>query len=40
MRVIPMLTWSYVQVWQFINLHQIPVCSLYQDGWARLNPKP
>ena len=32
MRVNPIITWSYGLVWQFINLHKIPVCSLYQDG--------
>eukprot|EP00802_Teleaulax_amphioxeia_P013664 Tamp_13717.p1 GENE.Tamp_13717~~Tamp_13717.p1 ORF type:complete len:529 (-),score=121.49 Tamp_13717:105-1640(-) len=36
MRVNPIITWSYGLVWQFINLHKIPVCSLYQDGYTSL----
>jgi len=36
MRVNPIITWTYGQIWQFINLHEIEVCALYQNGYTSL----
>ena len=36
MRVNPVITWTYGQIWQFINTHHIPVCRLYQEGYTSL----
>ena len=46
MRVNPVLNWNYGKVWQFLRSYQLPVCSLYKDGYTSLgtvhdtNPNP
>jgi len=36
MRVNPVIEWTYGQIWQFIELHDIAVCPLYQQGYTSL----
>ena len=32
----PIIDWEDEDVWEFINQYEIPYCSLYDEGFARL----
>ncbi len=32
MRILPLLHWSYRDVWKYIDEHNLPVCKLYSEG--------
>ncbi len=32
----PIIDWSDAEVWEFIRKHNVPYCSLYDEGWKRL----
>jgi phosphoadenosine phosphosulfate reductase len=34
--ICPICNWAEENVWAFINLHKLPYCSLYNEGWKRL----
>jgi phosphoadenosine phosphosulfate reductase len=34
--ICPIVFWSDVAVWSFIDDHDLPYCSLYNEGWKRL----
>jgi FAD synthetase len=39
MRINPVLDWSYENVWKFLIDFEIPVCSLYKEGYTHLGNK-
>lgn len=34
--VCPIVHWSDQEVWDYIRMHHLPYCSLYDEGWKRL----
>jgi FAD synthetase len=36
MRVNPVITWNYGQVWQFLRSFHLPYCKLYEQGYTSL----
>lgn len=39
MRINPILSWSYAQVWDFIRELDVPYCDLYNQGYSSLGTK-
>jgi len=36
MRILPILNWSYTDVWTYIDTLQIPTCTLYSKGYSSI----
>ena len=36
MRVMPLLDWNYTDIWEYIDLNELPVCSLYEKGYTSI----
>ncbi|CAI2378477.1 unnamed protein product [Moneuplotes crassus] len=36
MRIHPLLDWSYVEIWEFLNYFKFEVCCLYEQGYTSL----
>lgn len=36
MRINPVLNWAYRDVWEYLHLHDVPVCPLYYQGYTSL----
>lgn len=36
-RIHPLLTWTYKDVWDYINTNNVDVCELYKSGYTKLN---
>lgn len=34
--VCPIVDWTTSEIWRFIKTYNVPYCSLYDEGWARL----
>lgn len=39
LRFNPLINWTYKQVWQYIEEHNLPVCILYEKGYTSLGNK-
>lgn len=38
-RINPILNWSYSQIWNYIDYHEVDYCQLYRDGYTSLGSK-
>lgn len=38
MRIHPILDWSYTDIWDYLRLHDVPWCDLYDEGSVRSCP--
>lgn len=38
-RVMPILDWSYSDIWEYIDKFNLPYCSLYEEGYTSIGPK-
>ncbi|XP_002154824.1 FAD synthase isoform X1 [Hydra vulgaris] len=36
MRIMPILDWTYGEVWEFLNIFQLPYCTLYDEGYTSI----
>lgn len=36
LRVHPILDWNYSQIWEYINIHNVPYCPLYNHGYTSI----
>lgn len=39
MRVMPILKWTYSEIWEYIDKMNIPYCSLYDQGYTSIGSK-
>lgn len=38
-RVMPILDWTYSEIWEYIDRFNLPFCSLYSKGFTSIGPK-